>query len=110
MDIKQALKGLELDLREIKTRLPGQTEPAWFKPLTLQVSDRIARQVNMLDHPTDGDKLVITVVTCVLDKDGKPVFDKGDKQFLHSRVPQDILIDIVNEIGENSSLEDAEGN
>ena len=110
MDIKQALQNFDLRLTEIKTRLPGQDEPAYYKPVTLAQSDRINAMIDADGAQGDGAKLALTIMECVLDKDGAKVFDLGDKGFLLNQVPQSVLLDIVNEISATPSIEDAEGN
>lgn len=110
MDIKTAMQGLPGDLAELSTTLPGQTEPAYYKPMTLGLSDKIARRINAGAVQGDGEKLAITLALCVLDKDGNRVFDDGDIRMLMERVPQQLLLDIVNEVNEPPDIEAAEGN
>ena len=110
MDLKQALQEFSCELKELKTRLPGQTVPAYYKPLTLAKSDRIQQKIEAGKVQSDGAKLVITLVECLLDADGKRIFDAGDKNWLQTQVPQNVLIDLVNEISGVMSIEDAGGN
>jgi len=110
MDMKQAMSGLALELTEINTQIPGQTEPAYYKPMTLGASDKIARFIKKKGVEGDGQKLAITVIQSVCDAEGKPLFTMGDERMLLQSVPQQILIDIVNEISSTPDIEAAEGN
>ena len=111
MNIKEAIRAQALDLIEMQTRLPGQTEPVYFKPMTLAMSDRIERECSAKGDAAFGYKLATSLVLCVLDKNGNRVFDAGDKHALMNEVPQDKLVEMCNEIsGSPPSLEDAEKN
>jgi len=102
-----------LPLRELKTRIPGQDEPAYCRPMTLADHDKIgavsAAQAGT-GEVTQGLTLAVTVIHKVCDAEGNKLFTHGDKTLLMERVDNRVIVDLVNEIAEPMSLEDAEGN
>ena len=111
MNIKEAMQGIALDLIELSILLPGQTEPAYYKPMTLAMSDKIEAQCRAKGDASPGYKLATSIVLCLVDQDGDAIFSAADKNLLMSKVPQSVLIDIVNEMsGDVPTLEEAEGN
>jgi hypothetical protein len=110
MDMKEAAQAYALELTEIKTRLPGQDTPAYYKPATLAHSAKLNRRMKAEGVTEDAEKLAVTFIESVLDAEGKPLFDRKDRHFVMNGIPQDVILDIVNEISSSTTIEDAEGN
>lgn len=111
MDLLTALKATSLDLIPLKTEVKGQTETAYYKPMTLADHDKIKRFVMAEGgQGSDGLALALTVIHKVMDKDGKKVFSMKDKNFLMNGIPNSILVALVNEMAAEIDLEEAEGN
>lgn len=110
MDLKAALQQQENEPIEIKTRIQGQTEPAYYKPMTLADHDKIQRTIKVDGKGSEGAALAITLIQKVIDKKGQKLFKPGDKDWLMNSVPQGVLLDIVNEISRVPTIEEAEKN
>ena len=109
MDFKAALAGYEAELVPLKAQLPGQTEPVYYRTMSVAMGDRVARKTKAAGNIEDGEKLAIVLVECLLDKDGNRLLDASDKQAM-MQLPVGLMVDMVNEIQATPSIEDAEGN
>jgi hypothetical protein len=112
MNLKDALNR-NLELRELQTRVPGQDELAYSYPVTLAETDMIAYKAKKLSgdgEPSQGLTLALTVITKVVDAEGNPIFNDGDRTLLMKKVPQETIIDLVNEMAASVTIEESEGN
>ena len=111
MDIKQALAACDLGLVELKARLPGQTEPAFYRVKTLKDSEKMEARLKVMgDDCTSADKVASAIIVMVRDKDDKPVFSVGDREALVRNAPEYVLLEWLEQINSGPSIEGAEGN
>jgi hypothetical protein len=75
----------------------------FYTPMTLADISKINKRAK-----TDAEIIVYTLIFKALDKDGNRLFDLGDKVYLMSSVPSDVLADIVSRMG--SGTDDHEKN
>lgn len=78
-----------------------------------QISAR--RKLEIQQKLTDGknmaEGLALTLIYYLVNKDGEPVFNKGEVMDLCSHVDPDVLIRVAGQIGEmQPKMEDVEGN
>lgn len=110
MDIKEALQKYQ-DQPLIKLASDvGQSQPAYYRPITLADHDKVKRHMKAANTESEGVSLVLTIIFKMLDGTGKPIFGIDDKKWLLEKVPQMILAEIVNEMAAVTSIEDAEKN
>jgi hypothetical protein len=113
MDMLEAAQAVKIELTVLKTKFPGQTEPAYFKPLSLAESDRLARFIKLEggDDASDGDRVALTFIDRIVDATGKKIFKPSHKTMLLEKIPLHFLVDSVNEISSSvPTIEEAEKN
>ena len=111
MDVLQALESCDLGLQELTARLPGQTEPAYFRVKTLKDSERMEARLRVMgDTATSADKVASALILLVRDKNDKLCFTIADREALVKNAPESVLLEWLEQINSGPSLEEAEGN
>ena len=103
---EQLAQAVNMDLTPVT--IPGFPLEAYFTPMTLADSQKIRAR----SGDSNEEFIVYTLIYKLVDKQGKKLLDIGDKTTLLSKVPFDVLTNIVQQINAANpvDVEDIEGN